>query len=663
MNRNKRFNIRKKILENIDIVLLTFITLIVFLIFTMINLREMNHLDSDIVAEMNFAEQVWKQKTLFPSYWFYGNELSTIRPATLAAFIYGISKKFVFSYSMSLVLTMIGIYISYIYMMKAIGIRTKSILLGAIFLVGGLGYSFTSMIFLNFGYAGFYLIFTFLTIGFSLRIIKKDNIYLKKTQFITYLIISCIFGAMGIRMTVLLYFPLLISCIFMYYYFKLIDNDTLDKTVIGLSIILLIANIMGLIINQLYFIKSGYLSVNIASTKFDFIENIGENLSMVIPKLCQSIGAMGNISIVSIKGIDFGIKLLLIIMCIYGIVFCFKKNNKIKIMLISFFTISLLITVGLQVFSTMDMLPRYFILLGCLISIMISILSDTIMKSNFRRRYLIYLGITILILINIASYFPMKSYDAAQKKVEEYLVENNIEYAYATYWKAGVIKALSDGKINMIHIDPFITKENADNLHLFKWQTDEKLALSMQNSKEIIFVIDDDEEKLLLENRKSILNELENEKIAKIENYNIYKIFSNPFIELNMPGLNESITYYPSQKFINKSDNVTIKDNSIVSNGDAGYFMYGPYKDIPYGTYNFTVKYKIISRNSDNIGYIDICENGGKDILKRINLDNNSSEMVLQGVTFNDSKSVEIRGYSEVGSIIEIESISIYREK
>lgn len=664
MNKNKIFNIRRNLVENIDLVLIIFLTIIVFLIFFMMNLKgNITPLDSDIVAEMNFAEQVWNQKTIFPSNWFYGNELSTVRPAILAALIYGITKKFVFSYSIALVLTMIGIYMSYIYMMKPIGIRKKSILLGALFLIGGFGYEFTSMIFIGFGYAGFYLIFTFLNLGFMMRIMSSNNIYLKKTQFILYFIIASLFGIMGIRMTVLLYFPLFISCIFMYYYLKLKGNSTFDKKAIGISTFLLIANIVGLAINQLYFVKSGYLNVNVTSTKFDSIENLGKNFSMVIPKLCQSIGAMGNVGIASIDGIDFIIKLLLISVCIYGIIFCFKKCSEIKVILVSFFTISLLITIGLQMFSTMDMLPRYFIFLGCLISVIISILSDNIMEYNIRNKYIISIVVAILILINILCYFPINTHNVGQKKVAEYLVENNIEYAYATYWKAGVIKALSDGKINMLHIDPFITKENADNLHLFRWQTDEKLELDMHSSKEIVLVIDDEEEKLLLENKKSILNDLENKKLAKIQDYSIYKIFSNPFTDFNMPNLNQKITYYPSEKFIKKSDNVTIKNNTIVSNGDGGYFMYGPYKDVLYGTYNFTIKYKVVSSNNNDSGYIDICENGGSNILQKIELDNNTNEVILNDIVFNNSKSIEIRGYSEEGSIIEINSISIFREK
>ena len=89
---------------------------IVIVIITYINFVKLGfNEDPDIFAEMTYGKEVWINKNLFPMSWFPAQELMFFRPAIIYILIYGITKKFVLSYSISLTITLLLVIFSYIY--------------------------------------------------------------------------------------------------------------------------------------------------------------------------------------------------------------------------------------------------------------------------------------------------------------------------------------------------------------------------------------------------------------------------------------------------------------------------------------------------------------------------------------------------------------------
>ena len=78
-----------------------------FLVFTILNFRYLAVLsDGDIYSDMLVAREMWRQKTLFPSNWVFGNQYYVIATPVIAALFYGITGHM--NLSMALATTAMG---------------------------------------------------------------------------------------------------------------------------------------------------------------------------------------------------------------------------------------------------------------------------------------------------------------------------------------------------------------------------------------------------------------------------------------------------------------------------------------------------------------------------------------------------------------------------
>ncbi|MDR2446411.1 MAG: hypothetical protein LBD58_03830 [Treponema sp.] len=107
------------------------------------------------------------------------------------------------------------------------------------------------------------------------------------------------------------------------------------------------------------------------------------------------------------------------------------------------------------------------------------------------------------------------------------------------------------------------------------------------------------------------------------------------------------------------------KNEYFISDGRAGYLMFGPYQRLGKGAYTFEIQYELMGSSSEGqIADVDICVNSGMNILTKMSV--NASD--FKGNTLNlnvpltlerDAGDVELRTFVHEGTILKIKQVRI----
>lgn len=104
-----------------------------------------------------------------------------------------------------------------------------------------------------------------------------------------------------------------------------------------------------------------------------------------------------------------------------------------------------------------------------------------------------------------------------------------------------------------------------------------------------------------------------------------------------------------------------IIDNKIVSNGEEGFLLYGPYIPWEKGTYRLNIYGEMISSNFSN-SYIDVTISEGNQIISRYGLQTESSKSIIGVIDFElieDTQDIEFRIWLAKGSYISVSHYEI----
>lgn len=647
----------KKIISYLMII--TIILLITYLNFKKLKFIE----DPDVWAEINYGKEIWKTKSLFPNSWIPATELMFFRPAILYALFYGLTKKYILSYSISLTITLALIIWSYIYMLKAYKYKSDVILPSIVLLLsfGGEFRPFAILNFLLYGYYGFYTITTFLIIGFIQRIYSGKK--MKKYTIVLIFIMDFISGISGVRMLIFLYIPLLITLIFNRYISKNAEIKTIEY-----GIYLVALNILGILLSKIFFSNTIIFKSQevLTVTKFsDLINIFYDNISSILYSI---LGWSGGMEIQSAKAFDMlfkGILFLFVILFIYKNKKKYKKN-----IVVTFFMIYLIIIFGIKtlIYSKISNgFYWYYYLMPCLFSFLIC---DIIQEKKYKNK-IFYLIVAIFfsnIFANDTVYLEYKK-DNEINVITDYLKNNNIEEVATFFNLSGKIWPYSEGKIKIGHWYESIIEIN--DIKPFYWLGNS----SVYNFKDVptIVVLSDDQEKRLFNNLNSKLHTSKAEKIFETKHYKIYKFDINPLAELRIPRRNEELEFPPARILsIDSKNGYTEDKHSVNSKGLNGFVFYGPYIEIKKGIYNIELYYETTSLSMPNnaeIGYFDIIShNDDSDMQKitttakeKIIFNKSNNKVILKNVIFSEknNKNVEFRVYGYQGYKFKIYKMKI----
>lgn len=97
----------------------------------------------------------------------------------------------------------------------------------------------------------------------------------------------------------------------------------------------------------------------------------------------------------------------------------------------------------------------------------------------------------------------------------------------------------------------------------------------------------------------------------------------------------------------------------LVSNGNVGTLVFGPYIDVDAGVYNIVFVYNVLDKEQISNANVDIISNNNSKVIIKKELDLSKNEIRLDNIKFNNDKNVEFRMFVGDSTIISFDKIII----
>lgn len=627
------------------------IVVVCILIFTIIYLnffKLVNNVDTDYIAEFNYGRNVWETKNIFSDSWICANEYMFFRPALLYALLYGITGKYLLSGSIVLSSVVVVVIASFCYLCKGFGAKINNILGGIIVLLSmcGNGRSFVVLTSLFYGYYGYYLAATLFTLGVLERIRRGTSKYLTP-RFICFLF-AVLLGMVGIRMTILMYLPILITSAMLAKNARSAKNIEYGK----MGGLLFISNLVGICIGKIFLPKEVIFSDILQISMINFSGLFSRLWNNMVAALQMVVGTTGGMPVISMSTVDWASKILLIILLIYT---TYKHKNCFKNTFIGPFFLcdlaAILAVTSLTNFG--EGISFYYFLFPCFLAYL-WISSMEAADENMSVFMHVFIVIFVFATNFFTYYFP---YIQSQRNEEveslvTFLEEKSIDHITMSFWQAGPVQAYSDGKIQVAFIYPE-ARGNDLNPYIY-------LNTKENYEENMVVVLTDEEESRVLANSGSKLNVRKNIKIGEVNSYNIYEFESEIFTRW-LPELGCTINNRPETMILVNGGYLDDNRNAISSGGE-GFFVTGPYVSVEDGVYDITFTYSVLNNaGKEQAGYVDVSADSGASVQSCEEISKATNTIILRSVDLAGLENVEFRVFAYQGAIISVEGVSISR--
>ena len=184
-------------------------------VFAVLNLRDLpGFTDGDIYADMELAREMWRQKTLFPSNWIFGNQYYVIATPVAAALFYGLTGSM--NLSMALATELMGLLLlaSLVWLLRPVlPSRTLRLLALLLFTAAPMGTRLLlepegQLFFVLASYYACYLITFFFVLGDYTRALEQPE-RSRPWALLLSLGLSLACGMQSLRQTAVMILPLL----------------------------------------------------------------------------------------------------------------------------------------------------------------------------------------------------------------------------------------------------------------------------------------------------------------------------------------------------------------------------------------------------------------------------------------------------------------------
>lgn len=171
---------------------------------------------TDMYSDILYAVKAWEAKSLFPEGWVFGNQLYVIATPVLASLVYGIVGKPALAMAIATILMTLGIFLSYLWMLKPVFPGLADRLVGLICFIALTAYCGDAiykvkgwqLFFTLCSYYACYLITAFLCFGCFLRRREKPTVPML-ILFGLSVVLSFGAGMQSLRQTAVMLVPML----------------------------------------------------------------------------------------------------------------------------------------------------------------------------------------------------------------------------------------------------------------------------------------------------------------------------------------------------------------------------------------------------------------------------------------------------------------------
>jgi len=423
-------------------------------------------LDSDHSSEMILGKLLAKENALVSTNWLYSTEIRLVYQTifTMPLFkLLGHLNNWALIRSINILLNNLVLFLSYIFMMKQLPVKTKWLLVSGIFLIIPLSLEYWNIVTFG-GYYVFFIAQLFCCLGLFFRL-KDHEAKGKKLPASLFLfsMLSFILGAQGVRSLLIIYIPLFLACVYVWTGMKPKKYFPLFLGCIGL-----VFSGSGYAINSLLHFRYSFRSYE--NMRIDnLFANLFSKLSSCLADLAGFFGLSAGSPLLSARGL-FGIAAIIVALLFARAVYSAladrlpafdpaETDEQVKLKFIPvFFGVSALFNIFIFIIVDQAVIERHFIPFMVLYVPLAAILFEQAEKAQGHlKRTAFFCGILLFMAgqgcLNFQN-LAVRDLNSTRKGYIQYLLDNRLAYGFATFFNANLTTELSNGRIELAGLDP-----------------------------------------------------------------------------------------------------------------------------------------------------------------------------------------------------------------
>jgi len=427
-------------------------------------------LNSDHSSEMVLGKLLAEENTFVSRNWHYSTEIRLIYQTifTMPLFkLIGHYENWALIRALAILLNNLTLILSYIFMVKQMKIQTKWICITNLFLILPISTTYYWDIVTFGGYYIFFIAQLFCCLGLFIRLSGQAGT--TKTaliDFILFTALSFILGVQGIRSLLCVHIPLLIACIYVYSKTAQKKNFPLFLGCYGF-----VMCFIGFAVNYLlhfWYSFSSYEKMSLTNLYAEFFPKLGQSLAC----LAEFFGLSAGISLLSAKGLFSVIAIIGTFLLFWAVIKSFRQLAEYQFMPV-FFLVSVIFNIFVFIVVDEGITGRYFIPFMVLYIPLIAILFECAEKTcGYLKRMAIVSGIVLFICgqgyLNFQN-MTRQDGNSIRKGYIHYLLNNKLNYGFASFWNANVTTELTNGKIEMAGLNPYGLDSAINQFSIHNW--------------------------------------------------------------------------------------------------------------------------------------------------------------------------------------------------
>ncbi|MCL2138756.1 MAG: hypothetical protein FWH41_04405, partial [Treponema sp.] len=416
-------------------------------------------LDSDHASEMVLGKHLADNNVLVSTGWYYSTELRIIYQTlfTMPLFkMLGAFENWALIRSINIMLNIMVLLLSYAFLMKQFKIPLKWILITCLFFIMPLSYDYWHFVLFG-GYYIFFIAQFFICLGLFYKLtLHKGTVKQSLPAFVLFSLLSLMLGVQGIRALFAFYIPLLAACAFMR------GEIMPKKKAVFLSIFGLACCCAGYVINFLLRFSFSVTSYDKMLTEYpsNFLQKIGLSLM----NLAGFFGYSAGTALISAQGF-LGLSAIAAACFLLWAVY---KSSRFEFLPLFFLT-SAACNIFTFVIVDQPIVRRYFILFMIFYIPLAAVLFNhtekkyipigNVINDGFwaLKRTAIICGIALFVisqgLLNFKNFTENNANETRQGCIN-YMLENQLEFGFATFWNANIITELTNGRVEIAGLEP-----------------------------------------------------------------------------------------------------------------------------------------------------------------------------------------------------------------
>ena len=441
-------------------------------------------LNSDHSSEMILGKLLAEENVFVSSNWRYSTELRLIYQTlfTMPLFkIFGWIGNWALIRAFTILLNSLVLILSYLFLARQLKIQTKWSFITALFLLMPISGIYWDIVIFG-GYYIFFVAQAFICLGLYFRLAGCADTKTALPEFILFTLLSFALGVQGIRSLLCIHIPFLIACIWFSSQTAQKKNFTPFMGCYGFVVCCI-----GFAVNYLLHFKYSFNSFESMRLE-NLFENIFAKFGQSLVCLAKFFGFSAGSHILSAQGIFSVTAIMGAVILIWG---AFKSSRRIRHennvaekytqwqFLSVFFVSSVIFNIFVFIITAGDVTDRFFIpFMAFYVPLTAVLFEYAENRYGHLKRVAIVSGIVLFVFgqgyLNFKN-LTVQDENTARKGYIEYLLDNRLDYGFATFENANVTTELSNGKVELAGLEPNGLEHGRNQFRLQGWLNQKKL--------------------------------------------------------------------------------------------------------------------------------------------------------------------------------------------